>query len=260
MTRSADSWTFMNYGYDYDGAPPRLEPEDEAERYCSQLYHQAVGSLDLSGKDVLEISCGRGGGASYVKRYLGARTMTGLDLSENQIDFCRRVHRIPGLSFVAGPAEAVPLPDASFDVVINVEASCLYRDTAQFFREVNRLLRPGGQFVYADIHRIADLERLDAELSLSGLRRSACRDITPNVLRALERDNERRLAGIRRYAPAPIRFLIKSFAGTRGTRIPNGLADGSLVYLSFVLERPATAKEPMPALEQDRTLALAAAS
>ena len=252
MTRTADSWTFMNYGYACDGTPAFLERKDEAERYCAQLYHQAVEALDLRDKDILEISCGRGGGTSYLKRYFDARAVTGLDLSKNQIDFCRRVHRTPGLRFVQGSAEAVPLADAAFDVIVNIEASCLYRDTAQFFSEVYRLLRPGGCFVYADIHRSRDLDRLHTELSASGLKQRTCRDITRNVTRALELDSDQRLAGIRRYAPAPLRFLIRSFAGTRGTRIPNGLADGSMVYLSFVLERPAQAEaaneksEPAP--------------
>jgi hypothetical protein len=46
------------------------------------------------------------------------------------------------------------------------------------------------------------------------------------------------MAGLRQYGPFFLRGLLGSFVGTQGTRIPNGLADGSLVYLSFVLAKP----------------------
>lgn len=243
MTRNVDDWTFMNYGYAVPDDEPAMRPylaaADEAERYCAQLYDAAVAPIDLGGKDVVEISCGRGGGASYVKRYLGARSVTGVDLSANQIEFCRRVHQVSGLRFVQGDAEDVPLPDGCADAVINVEASCLYQDTARFFREVFRLLRPGGCFVYADIHLVADVDGIDAQLARSGLETHAYRDITRNVVQALALDNERRLAGLRRHAPFFLRGLLKSFAGTQGTRIPTSLIDGGMVYLSLVLTKPA---------------------
>jgi SAM-dependent methyltransferase len=131
----------MNYGYaglESELNPLRLIAGDEAERYCVQLYHYAAAPIDLRDKDVVEVSCGRGGGSSYVKRYLNAKSVTGIDLSANQIEFCRRVHKVPGLRFVQGAAEDIPLPDECFDAIINIEASCLYQDTAKFFKEVSR--------------------------------------------------------------------------------------------------------------------------
>jgi ubiquinone/menaquinone biosynthesis C-methylase UbiE len=128
----------MNYGYaglESELNPLRLIAGDEAERYCVQLYHYAAAPIDLRDKDVVEVSCGRGGGSSYVKRYLNAKSVTGIDLSANQIEFCRRVHKVPGLRFVQGAAEDIPLPDECFDAIINIEASCLYQDTAKFFKE-----------------------------------------------------------------------------------------------------------------------------
>jgi ubiquinone/menaquinone biosynthesis C-methylase UbiE len=247
MTRDIESWRFMNYGYaDLDGREERLrlDPCDEAERYCVQLYNHAVTGLDLSGKDVVEVSCGRGGGASFVKRYLRARTVTAVDLSLNQIEFCRRVHRIPGLQFLQGAAEEIPLHDECADAIINIEASCLYQDTEKFFGEIVRLLRPGGQFVYADIHLTKDVDDLISQLARSGLKILEQRDITANVLHALEVDHDRRLAGLRQMAPFFLRGLLKSFAGTQGTRIPNGLANGSMIYLSFVLSKKAAEDAP----------------
>jgi SAM-dependent methyltransferase len=247
MTRDVESWTFMNYGYaDLDGGEERLRLEawDEAERYCIQLYQHAVTGLDLSGKDVVEVSCGRGGGASYIKRYLNAKTVTAIDLSSNQIDFCRRVHQVPGLRFLQGAAEDIPLPDECVDAIVNIEASCLYQDTAKFFGEIFRLLRPGAHFIYADIHLAKDVDDLVSKLARSGLQILERRDITENVIHALEIDHDRRMAGLKQMAPFFLRGLLKSFVGTRGTRIPNGLADGSMVYLSFVLSKEGAVEAP----------------
>ena len=241
MTPGVESWTFMNYGYaelDPRAEPLRLDARDEPERYCIQLYHHAASPVDLRDEDVLEVSCGRGGGASYVKRYLNAKSVTGIDFSANQIAFCRRVHKVPGVRFLQGTAEDLPLPGDGFDAVINIEASCLYRDTARFFSEVFRVLRPGGHFVYADIHRAGDIDQVFAELSQSGLVVESHQDITENVTEALRLDHRRRAAGLKRNAPFFLRGLLGTFAGTQGTRIPNGLAGGSLVYLSFVLSKP----------------------
>lgn len=100
-----------------------LSESDEPNRYCIQLYHQTASQVDLTGKEVLEVSCGAGGGASYIARNLGPASYTGLDLNPASIDLCRAKHRLPGLQFVQGDAQNLPFPDESFDAVVNVEAS-----------------------------------------------------------------------------------------------------------------------------------------
>ena len=146
-------WSFMNYGFERTGALDKwldLEAADEPDRYCIQLYHQVAAAIDLEGLDVLEVGSGRGGGASYVRRYLKPRSLTGVDFSPKAVEFCRRKHTIDGLSFVVGDAESLPFEDASFDAVINVESSHCYGSLAAFFGQVKRVLRPGGHFLHAD--------------------------------------------------------------------------------------------------------------
>src|SRR5579862_140298 len=57
--------SFLNYGYadDEPGKGPSLMEQDEPDRPCIQLYHHVVSAVDLRGLDVLEVSCGHGGGA-----------------------------------------------------------------------------------------------------------------------------------------------------------------------------------------------------
>jgi len=92
IDRDADM-LLMNYGWAaLDENQPRLEllPEDEKDRYCIQLYHRTAAAIDLRGLDVLEVGCGRGGGASYIQRYLAPHSMTGLDRTAPGIRFCKR--------------------------------------------------------------------------------------------------------------------------------------------------------------------------
>lgn len=55
------------------------------------------------------------------------------------------------VSFVAGTAEQVPLPDASVDVVISNCVLSLAMDPQTVWEEIARLLRPGGRFVVSDV-------------------------------------------------------------------------------------------------------------
>ena len=142
-----DDWLFFNCGYEED--PPMalpLEASDEPNRFFIQLYHRTATQVDLSGKRVLEVSCGHGGGASYLTRTLHPASYTGLDLNPAGIEFCQRRHNLPGLDFVHGDAENLPFADQSFDAVINVEASHRYPHFPRFLAEVARVLAPGRAF------------------------------------------------------------------------------------------------------------------
>ena len=106
--------------------------------------------LIISGKDVLEVSCGHGGGASYLARTLHPASYTALDFNASGIEFCQERHKLPGLSSCTATPRTCPFPDESFDAVINVEASHIYPHFERFLGEVARVLRPGGHFLYAD--------------------------------------------------------------------------------------------------------------
>src|ERR1700752_41432 len=96
-----DEVLFLNWGYEAD--PPSAVPlaaSDEPNRASLQLYHRTASQADLSGKRVLEVGCGHGGGASYLTRTLHPASYTGLDLNPAGIAFCQKRHKVPGLDFV----------------------------------------------------------------------------------------------------------------------------------------------------------------
>jgi len=240
-SRDFSAWTHMNYGYadgPGDGHTIVLEPKDEAERYCHQLYHHVVNDIDLTGKDVVEVSSGRGGGGAFLHRYHCPRTLTGIDIASAAVSFCRRVHRLRGLRFLQGDAEDLPIFDNSVDAVINVEASFCYGKIDRFFAEVHRVLRPGGDFLYADLRLAEEVDDLLAALRRSGLDLLEMEDITANVIRALDLDAERRVSDTGANAPWFLRHAMRTFAGAPGTRIPTLLSQRRMRYFRILLRKP----------------------
>ena len=240
--RDADM-VFMNYGWaDPDGEGPQLAllPQDEPDRYCIQFYHRVTATVDLRGRDVLEVGSGRGGGASYIMRYLEPASMTGLELASSAVAFCRQHHTTPGLSFVQGRAEDLQFPDASYDAVVNIESAHCYHDMARFMGEVYRVLRPGGLFLYADYCNHDKLAALRETLLAPGFSVVEEEIVNRGVVRALELDNARKQELIARKVPPMIHAFFREFAGLEGTQRYTVFKNEEKVYLRLVLQKPKT--------------------
>ena len=99
---------------------------------------------DVVGKDILELGCGAAQWSIALAR-LGARPV-GLDLSERQLEHARRLMAEAGVEFplVNASAEAVPLPDASFDIVFCDHGAMTFADPYRTVPEAARLLRPAA--------------------------------------------------------------------------------------------------------------------
>jgi ubiquinone/menaquinone biosynthesis C-methylase UbiE len=104
--------------------------------------------VDLAESDVLDVGCGHGGLVRGLTA-LGAR-VTGIEISDEQLAAARAADDGAGARYLVGRAEALPLPDASFDLVV-FRASLHHVPIAQMLpalREARRVLRTGGH-VYA---------------------------------------------------------------------------------------------------------------
>ncbi|WHM37884.1 class I SAM-dependent methyltransferase [Streptomyces sp. BPTC-684] len=183
-----DSWfTFMNMGYD-DGlpTPPALPiPPSPVWESAARLYHLTAGQALLADTDVLDVGAGRGGGTALVARAYRPRSIVGLDSTPANVEFARRTHREPGLSFRRGEAEFLPYPDAHFDAVLSVESMHCFTDPDRFLTETARVLRPGGHLLLADEwDRAAPSPGVGA--AAAGLQVTGQRDITQDVVRALD--------------------------------------------------------------------------
>jgi SAM-dependent methyltransferase len=103
---------------------------------------------DVSGRDVVELGCGTAFGTARLAR-LGARVV-GVDPTPAQLATARRMQAATGIEFplVEAPGEAVPLPDASFDLVLSEHGAAAWADPKLWLPEAYRLLRPGGRLVF----------------------------------------------------------------------------------------------------------------
>jgi SAM-dependent methyltransferase len=232
---------FLNYAFE-DAEAPRLAlaVADEPNRPNIELYEHVRGGVDLNGLRVLEVSCGHGGGASYFARtYLPAQYV-GLDLNPEAIRHCQARHQVAGLVFQVGDAQELPLPDASFDVVINVEASHCYPDFPGFVDEVARVLKPGGRFLHADLRYPSGVDEwVSALASHARLRLDEMRLINPEVIRGMELNTPRYAAMVRKALPKFLHNLALDFAGIKGSRLHRDAVSGEMSYRSFKLTRRA---------------------
>ncbi len=236
-----DEVLFLNYAFESEppvGLP--LSPEDEPNRACIQLYHHVASQVDLRGKEVLEVSCGHGGGASWITRTMQPAGYTGLDLNPTGVRFCQHRHAaVPGLKFMQGDAQKLPLKDGSVDAVINVEASHCYPDFPRFLAEVARVLRPGGHFLYTDFRFSGEIAKWEKDIAAAPLEIVQTRDIGGNVLKGMDRNGERNLKLIFERLPKFMHALGRDFAGVPGSRIYVAIEKGELSYRSWCFQKPA---------------------
>lgn len=215
-----------------------LQPEDEIDRTGINLYHHVAGAVDLRDLDVLEVGCARGGGASYVMRYLQPRSMIAIDISPKAIEFCKHHYNIPGLIFSWGKAEKLAYDSESFDAVINIESSISYPSMDKFLRQVCRVLKPKGHFLYADMREKRKLDKLHSQIKESGLKIIREVDISDNVIKSIELDEERKNKALDKMAPAMIRPFLEEFIVAKKTNYIYGcLSSGERKYFSFVLQK-----------------------
>lgn len=232
---------FLNYGYLYkDNFKPieYLDPADAQFEISAQLYHYVTSSTIITNKDVLEVGSGRGGGSYYMKKYMGAKTVLGLEYLKQSVEISQKTFNITGLNFIEGDAECIPLEDQSIDVVVNIESSHCYPNIDNFFSEAQRVLRVGGHFCYADLTTPDQRNEIDKKLSRLSMNIISKEDITPNIIESLRQDNARKVTLISDMSLSKLRedWWLNEWACV-GTKLWNQLNQGSLVYTYWSLKK-----------------------
>ncbi len=221
-----------------DAASAAVASCDPAHRTHIGLYHRVAAAVELRGRDVLEVGCGRGGGAAYVAEHLGPRSYAAVDLAEMAVAYARREHG-RSVRFGCGDAQRLPFDDGAFDAIINIESSHCYPSFPAFLAEVVRVLRPGGHFLYADFRRAAHQQAWSDDLGASGLHLVDAEDITPNVVRAMEENDGRKRALLADIAPRYLQKTLAEFMGCQGSEIYRDFVAGRASYRRFVLRKAA---------------------
>ncbi len=232
-------WYFMNYGYSSFAHEPAitLEEKDEVNRYPLQLYYYLAAKVNVKDLQMLEVGSGRGGGSSAIKKYLAPANMTGLDIASNAVEFANKTLGREGLTYVQGNAENLPFEKEMFDVVINVESCHAYGSVPKFLEEAKRVLKPGGYFLCTDIRSPEGMTKLRDQLKNSGMEMLQDEDISQNVVRAIEQEEESKQKRIEEHIPKWFRKAFSEFAGVVGSKIHSDLKSGVLVYSRFVMRK-----------------------
>jgi SAM-dependent methyltransferase len=148
VARNVENWTEANE--QYTGPNARAAWSKEELSYgvfgVPESSVQVLG--DVAGLDVLDLGCG----TAYVSAWLvrqGARPV-GVDPTPAQLATAREMQKEFGLEFplVEAVGESVPLPDASFDLVISEYGASIWADPERWIPEAARLLRSRGRLVF----------------------------------------------------------------------------------------------------------------
>ena len=146
--RNREIWTKANAEYT-DAKAAEAWGQEEITWGMFSVPESEVGVLgDVAGLDVVELGCGTAYFSAWLARR-GARVV-GVDVTPAQLETARRMQAELGLELglVEASAEAVPLDDASFDLVLSEYGASIWCDPSAWIPEAARLLRPGGRLVF----------------------------------------------------------------------------------------------------------------
>ncbi len=132
-----------------------LAPYDQFHGRGLEATQEIADMLKVVPADhLLDVGSGIGGPARYMARRFGCR-VTGIDLTDEFCEVARHLTRLLAMesrvSFQLGDALAMPFADASFDGAYSMNVSMNIADKAGLYREIRRVLKPGGWLMLAEL-------------------------------------------------------------------------------------------------------------
>ncbi|BBB64169.1 hypothetical protein UNDKW_5896 (plasmid) [Undibacterium sp. KW1] len=169
---------FMNRGYAEAGS--KQSAGDMQER----LLWEIIGDTALDGCHILDAGCGRGGTLAAIARKQTSASLTGIDLSPEQIDACRSRFGRLKVRWQVADAASLPQVAGSHDVILAIELLKELHTPSAFVLSAARLLKTGGCLLIADLLNEDAWKTLSRQLLEGGFRLDSCRDLSAGVLAA----------------------------------------------------------------------------
>lgn len=127
----------------YSHSGERVCPAIPDDNFQAHLRVYQFMAQFVKGKSVLDVGCGTGYGADYLRRQ-GAFSVWGIDYSEEAISFARKHYKDHALDYRCMNAESIKFPNASFDVVTSSENLEHLPHPVKNMSEIRRVLKKGG--------------------------------------------------------------------------------------------------------------------
>jgi arsenite methyltransferase len=145
-------------------------PDATAESFAGVANHWTLGHIE-PGSVVLDLGCGAGTDLLIAAQMTGpSGRAIGIDMTPSMLERARASAREMGidqLELHESLIEALPVEDASVDVVISNGVIDLVPDKNAVFDEIDRILRPGGRLQLADVvihHEVSEDARARIDL------------------------------------------------------------------------------------------------
>ncbi|WP_236974684.1 SAM-dependent methyltransferase [Membranihabitans maritimus] len=124
----------------------------DASKRTQERMLSHLGKISANDK-VIDLGSGYGGAARYLAKLFNCR-VTALNLSDVENKKARQLNKEKGydntIEVIDGYFEDIPFDDNSFDIAWSQDAFLHSPDREQVIKEVSRILKPGGKFIFTD--------------------------------------------------------------------------------------------------------------
>jgi ubiquinone/menaquinone biosynthesis C-methylase UbiE len=119
--------------------------DDVLSNYHIKRYEFA--SNFIGGKKILDIACGTGYGSAFLKN-AGALKVTGIDISEEAIEYARKHFSAPDIDFQVGNATNIlSVGDESVELIVSFETIEHIKEYENYLKEMRRVLKNNGMII-----------------------------------------------------------------------------------------------------------------